>query len=133
MKPYFAKYLPVEGSKPATKAHGQEHKLFLCSRDIQVGDWLTNINGQEFHVDSELLKTFNKGLLPDDYKIVGEISPEAKWVKEGMEFDESELLARPGGASIRRELSHWRSNPLRNYFGVNCDIFVKCPYCGTFK
>lgn len=124
MKKYFAKWLPVEGEikegdkvrhngkiVTALKKEGegdtwktdgfptygsnlQKVKLFLCSRDIQVGDtyfW----EGNKYICDS----TIHLGALMaienvhplDRYKVIGEISPEATWVTEGMEFDENEV------------------------------------------
>jgi|SRR5581483_5516319 len=116
MKPYFAKYLPVEGEIKEgdlvanTASSGLEHrwiarwdiknyapttkkvKLFLCSRDIKVGDKV--LLGSHQSPDEA------KPLHPDDfergkhlgcYKVLGEISPEATWVKEGDEFEGSEV------------------------------------------
>ena len=52
----------------------------------------------------------------DVIKVIGEISPEAKWVKEGDEFDSSDLLFQ------------------EKYFEMgNPKIQIKCPCCGTFK
>lgn len=129
MKTYFAKYLPVEGEinigdkyftkqgklhslgiKPNSEMLNPEEslakaKLFLCSRDIQIGDkvklqlipnktkWL---DGKviEIPTDTVLIKLKNDFIIitnPDSwcFKVIGEISPEATWVKEGDEFDES--------------------------------------------
>lgn len=106
MKKYFTKYLPVEGEikngdKYVTedgilrdttyqtedgrggtidRTHDKKVKLFLCSRDIQVGDKvIDSIDGKEYEVKSGFLP-------PEMVKVIGEISPEAKWVKEGDEF-----------------------------------------------
>ena len=111
-KLYFAKYLPVgekvvpgdwmkihctgkvvqctgfDGPKPSYNndrcvTRPGDHtrvKLFLCSRDIQVGDKvIDSIDGKEYEVKSGFLP-------PEMVKAIGEISPEAKWVKEGDEF-----------------------------------------------
>lgn len=52
----------------------------------------------------------------DVIKVIGEISPEAKWVKEGDEFDSSDLLFQ------------------EKYFEMgNPKIQIKCPCCGSFK
>jgi hypothetical protein len=78
-------------------------KLFLCSRDIQVGDKIQCIGWRPY--DCEFVKEFPNGniqiKLPDGqlhttdykevYKVIGEISPDATWVKEGAEFDEKQL------------------------------------------
>lgn len=110
MKPYFAKYLPVEGEikkgdivqwgpfrGPVYAAGGKDIKklkLFLCSRNIQVGDkveWIPFNTSSDVHsaiVDDGNLYHINK-LNP--FKILGEISPDATWVKEGDEFEEDEI------------------------------------------
>jgi hypothetical protein len=66
----------------------QTVKLFLCSRDIQVGDKVRGLDGSE-----EIIMTEgDKQLLFDGniFKVIGEISPDATWVKEGDEFDEDD-------------------------------------------
>lgn len=155
MKPYFAKYLPVEGeirigkaidggiySRPnivdiivvedldkdygyAKNSNGGIYningirkltpvKLFLCSRDIQVGDKVLcpmpykNNKLEEFviverpenyHLDM-LVGKFSDGremkepayLNQMAFKVIGEISPDAIfYVKEGDEFDEDQI------------------------------------------
>lgn len=69
-------------------------KLFLCSRDIQVGDKVLDKNGKEWET-AELQKDFfdnkKQALESGLYKVIGEISPEATWVKEGDEFDEEDV------------------------------------------
>ena len=105
MKKYFTKYLPVEGkilgckrSECAGMCSAKEplksncdnsgpHKLFLCSLEIQVGDLIgSSKNGlftaTEHHVEK------HKGAY---FKIIGEVSPAAVWVTEGMEFDEEQV------------------------------------------
>lgn len=83
-------------------------KLFLCSRDIQVGDKTNNgiikevTKNEGTNPDEiKLLKygvffwyVFEQGGLgtnKNTFKIIGEISPDATWVKEGDEFDEDEI------------------------------------------
>ena len=106
MKKYFAKYLPVEGEikegdhfdSVNGELPGSLHtRLFLCSRDIQVGDMAKDLNQPltDFYVDEKNLELIKKG--NDDfyehmnlYKVIGEISSEATWVKEGDEFDKEE-------------------------------------------
>jgi len=118
MKPYFAKYLPVEGKgdenckwqwnnnikntgweditpsdMDAIIAHGlnpspefRKLKLFLCSRDIQVGDKPWSKRGHQ--LKDEIISDIEGKTLSEDgwYKVIGEISLEATWVKEGDEF-----------------------------------------------
>jgi len=166
MKKYFTKYLPVEGEIkegdywkhpkapntifPWTKAYArgpistglmQKVKLFLCSRDIQVGDKMTRLDGSKFKADKA----------PDGsahwnghaYKVIGEVSPDATWVKEGMEFDEEEIYRSYTERDYDPEAEEadyytyklkgtdpdpkckdsWHFNPIR----------IKCSCCGTFK
>jgi hypothetical protein len=118
MKLYFAKYLPVEGEikegdlyladgnlvckAKIPKKYNNPHvpyfdsykkvKLFLCSRDIQVGDkfFHNDFPNKEFEVESSL--HFTKLIKTSgSYKVIGEISPEATWVVEGDEFDEEHI------------------------------------------
>lgn len=114
-KPFFAKYIAVEGEikegdkyihpltgrlETAIHVHGskthpyQPIKLFLCSRDIQVGDKVINQLGEEFVIKDggDLVSA----KLNKCYKVIGEISPEATWVKEGDEFDEYRWIWEPG-------------------------------------
>lgn len=121
MKPYFAKYLPIEGEiKKGDKfrwiinseVQGEVHtcneegkrpekyqkvKLFLCSKDIQIGDTVhyTYDHNLKWVVDKVFSTTFISGSgehpINTIYKVIGEISPEAIWVKEGDEFDEDQI------------------------------------------
>ena len=111
MKPYFTKYLPVEveikEGEPfdtIVGIYGKKMKLFLCSRDIQVGDTFHSFSGM-----SELKWDGKFQLHPDDFKVIGEISNEATWVKEGDEFDESEIkiIQRP------KYKENWKSFPFK--------------------
>lgn len=116
MKKYFVKYLPVEGEindgdywirngivSNEIVAHGicdcKRVKLFLCSRDIQVGDecyhtkylnlgkWALKEGGIQDCVDWHGENVDESHL----FKVLGEISPEAIWVKEGDEFEEDDI------------------------------------------
>jgi hypothetical protein len=82
-------------------------KLVLCSRDIQAGDILKECNKDNkerivHHFEPVLLfgvyvyepwPSENEEWIQADqaFKVIGEISPEAIWVKEGDEFDEDEV------------------------------------------
>lgn len=120
MKKYFAKYLPVEGkikegepylnkgvlffadpvfdegnnpNNSNPRITNKKAVLFLCSREIQVGDEITWIGtggspqtpfGTKMKHDTPL----TSGIMHENWiKVIGEISPEATWVKEGDEFD----------------------------------------------
>lgn len=77
-------------------------KLFLCSRDTADGDTIRFFDNplvqistdKEYKYDRLVERMVVKNpLLPKYmYRVVGEISSEATWVKEGDEFDEKDLL-----------------------------------------
>lgn len=116
---YFAKYLPVEGEikegdktfykgsnvafpvilngyttiEYFNKGDHKKVKFFLCSRDIQVGDNVVIDGGAFLNIEQDDI-AFAKS--NNGYRIIGEISPEATWVKEGDKFSEAEVhLYRP--------------------------------------
>lgn len=103
---YFTKYLPVEGEikegdyylnngTPTKRTEGTEDKsylnqqkvkLFLCSRDIQVGDTV------HYPLNNYIpVQWLGGNLTGHEFKVIGEISPNAIWVKEGDEFDEDQI------------------------------------------
>lgn len=154
MKSYFAKYLPVSGgirkgdmfidpseydtvheaAMDIPKNSSMKAKLFLCSRDIRVGDNFYH-NGTLEDMEAT---TVNNGFvyngkairfpIQECFQVIGEISPEAVWVTEGREFGEDELIAIPGGASVRKPLKAWKAE----WFGKNTIIEIKCSQCKTF-
>jgi hypothetical protein len=164
MKTYFAKYLPVEGEIKDMMIHPKNHlepmsvkglpappiayskngwipvKLFLCSRDIQVGDKIFCPDGnnptKEWNViasvgDATASNQVSIHLVPRGaYKVIGEISPDATWVKEGDEFDKSELGMKIfyiyGKCGSGSHLG-WLDNP-QSLIGTN--IFVNNPSDG---
>jgi len=192
MKPYFTKYLPVEGEiKEGDYAYDdsilstsdkkivkilkvdrriKDHrsaqsetgtysnaglaklklvKLFLCSRDIRVGDIVrrstlpiieykvTELYDEEtVFIESakDILRTFGdpKSL----FKVIGEISPESLgWVKEGMEFDEGEVKKEK--VSKRSHVEQYFDTELQEegerWVYDNYDtIKIMCPTCKTF-
>lgn len=126
MSKYFAKYLPVEEEGGIEdlyifKVDGrwgepcyfddllgggiQEVKLvklFLCNRDIQVGDTIQfSVDTKPtIAVENENQAPKNEGFVMLDFaiqegafKVVGEISHEATWIKEGDEFEEEDVEA----------------------------------------
>lgn len=172
MKEYFTQYVSVageikEGSMMKTmgevmqpfkegmnKNAYQLYNLFLCSRDIQIGDKFNSANGTDFissRIDSE--RVYSIGGLHSEleevphnkihcYKVIGEVSSRAVWVTEGMEFDTSpgmytgEWQAIPiykgdqqvtllGSSRQRRALLS--QIPVEKYI-----ILFKCPNCKTF-
>lgn len=68
-------------------------KLFLCTRNIQVGDELTSIKGSlKGRVEDEvqLRDIHENGIW---FKVIGEISPDAlSYVKEGDEVNKKDLI-----------------------------------------
>ena len=117
---------PQYKTEKAWWSSAQKVKLFLCSRDIQVGDeimWIGNgdgVNEKSYGTKSVVQEgTTDLGFHPNWVKVIGEVSPEATWVKEGMEFDEEDLLANGVGVNY--------NNQHGNY------IFqIKCPNCLKF-
>lgn len=92
-------------------------KLFLCSRDIQVGDKVRHtVSGEEVlwtDMDTEFRS------VEMYFKVIGEISPDAlSYVKEGDEFDEKDVKLVVFGTN---------AGPISSYYEI------KCPCCGDFK
>jgi len=142
-KLYFAKYRPVEGEikegetgisiNNATYTHfnhlgknyGKPARLFLCSRDIKPEDYLKEGNVHIYHDSSE-----------PPFKVIGEISPEATWIKENMEFDERDLAFNSDESEERLPVGKGKvflmgfdwAKPEADYKGF---IYIKCP-CGHF-
>src|ERR1044072_816929 len=120
MKKYFAKYLPVEGEPkkgdwvnsngyingefktiqldrdlyPEEIGKFKKVKLFLCSRDVQVGVKAYNIKNVEFgerevttfqnSQDKSTVGWSNVGVdINELFKPIGQVSSGAKWVKDG--------------------------------------------------
>lgn len=133
-------------------------KLFLCSKDVKIGDRVYANNGaayknyelEEFILISkaendEWIGTY---VYPDDeiqikgkeklgwssiynpFKILGEISSESKWVTEGMEFDESEVKP-----EYIEKINNFETD--MDWTEAEYDIHIlhykiKCPTCKTF-
>jgi hypothetical protein len=69
-------------------------KLFICSRDIQVGDKVQTKNpdnGEEVYCIINTEEELEEWIEDKAFKVIGEVSPEATWVKEGMEFEEDNV------------------------------------------
>lgn len=140
---YFTKYLPVEGEiKKGDKfkcakgendrilvnegivpikdtIHYQKVKLFLCSRDIQVGDEFFDNKGNKYVYQTE---DFEESYFESDlaYKVIGEVSPDATWVKEGMEFNDDQIM---------KDYPRRDRNIILSYDVIG----IKCSCCGAFK
>lgn len=96
-------------------------QLFLCSRDIQVGNnikggkgmnmdlYVNLVNGKmTYHVIEQQGPSkghyspiaYSPESFPEALKVIGPISPEATWVTEGMEFDKSDVKGYPKGTEL---------------------------------
>lgn len=161
---YFTKYIPVEGERIIKKSNSilsrlytldpiiqsmekSSFKLFLCSRDIQVGDKVRSFNYPDNEAEVENLRVSKKSVGLEDhseiyhlvdlkykegdiqtsaisqfFKVIGEVSPEAIWIKEGMEFD-----------GIEVSLTQNQYIPI-GWHGDNNPktVYIKCPQCNTF-
>jgi hypothetical protein len=155
MKKYFAKFLPIEGeikegdtfieNEPDgtqsimfydpkyDHSRHKPYKLFLCSRDIQVGDEMTSTLGPiKGKVEHELQR--EEAIKGNHwYKLVGEISPEATWVVENQEFEENEtqkvyqILDGLWTNISEEHYETYKGKQLKRNF-----VKIKCPICKTF-
>lgn len=117
-------------------------KLFLCSRDIQVGDKVKTegIEDRELkYIDKTGTLFFTNG---DDceptvcFKVIGEISPEATWIKEGDEFDGYEIWNRNidtlGDFYVKIQPHMWDKPRLKEKGWEKDVIRLECPTCKKF-
>lgn len=114
-------------------------KLFLCSRDIQGGDRVADEKGQNYYVDYGNISVIGSKI--QGYKVIGEISPDAIWVKEGDEFDENEIqfitlsytmFSRDEPERISCTEKEWLSTKIEDYCTISKAIEIKCPTCKQF-
>jgi hypothetical protein len=112
-----------------------EVKLFLCSRDIQIGDKYFRHGSDEEYTSTPLGESSrgSHGLWSmGTYKVIGEISSEATWVKEGDEFDEYRWIYYPGEDMETEYITQEQKDSLgkaKNQY-IN-EIALKGP-CGHF-
>lgn len=115
-KPYFAKFMPTSGeieegdfgfapdgkvtyfNKARAKHFGPEctkAKLVICTRNVKEDDEVSDSRGNKKTIRTQ--KELNKFLVlinsGELVKVIGEPSPEAKWITEGQEFDKDDLMA----------------------------------------
>lgn len=127
----------VSDGKTAKNDWNKKVKLFLCSRDIQAGDTFFDNVGRKWENAEECYakvareaneKNFEYG--KGSYKIIGEISPNAIWVKEGDEFDEEEINKMADlSSTFHDNFEPWIEG--RENLGYKCVVFIKGP-CGHF-
>jgi len=160
---YFAKHLPVEGEvKFANSVSCPAFNLSLCSRDIQIGDEVWE-EGIDSPIGEEVLKIAHDGIygnvaiyrLEDGsqtsdfctnlFKVIGEISKAARWVKEGDEFDEDQiqrdiLTKWYAGEDDYTEYCHYHPKGNEKFVCASDEEFICehpikiiCPCCGDFK
>ena len=113
-------------------------KLFLCSRDIQVDDIYFWENGPI--KDQPLYSSGEQLMDGSEYKVIGEVSTDAVWVTEGMEFEKTDLLPVAytyeewfelfdSNARFESHASINRYNQVPNGWKY---YKIKCPTCKTF-
>lgn len=107
-----------------------KYKLFLCSRDIQVDDKvMCNYVGgkeREWTVVAKADKSrsnihIKAALQLKAYKVIGEISSDATWVKEGDEFEEEQQI----------KISKRYYTSITDKTGY-VEVEINCPTCNTF-
>jgi hypothetical protein len=81
--------VPSNTTEFCNKKYVKEVSLHLCTQDLKPGDQVTQ-DGVVFKTWTERHEE-HKSTFITFFKVIGEISPEAVWVKEGDELDEKEL------------------------------------------
>lgn len=112
----------IWGNQPYAKEDAvTKVKLFLCSRDIQVGDGIKLeplVSEPDYPINTEEEAAHWRNV-KEAFKVIGEISPKAVWVKQGDEFEEDE---------VRPSARHY-SSKTRTYRDV---FYILCPTCKTY-
>ena len=102
--------------------------LFLCSRDIKHGDKYHDYAGAPVFTHDEDDPMLDK----DCFKIIGEISPNATWVKEGDEFDEEDIFM----TYVDDAGTVWKNTEVGALTGYTGEFtprcMLKCSTCKTF-
>lgn len=105
-------------------------KLFLCSRDIQEGDRV-RVEWNDGKTTEEIVAKFNYWIEGEPvYKVIGEVSPNAIWVKEGMEFEEDQVQVHVDEYNIFTLKGWFTYHLYKNH--VPSFLQFKCFTCGTF-
>lgn len=124
----------------------QKQKLVLCSRDIQVGDsvftddpfWPQNITFTYEQVNKEM----NEPDKSRTFKVIGEVSPNAIWVKEGMEFSDEDVRRKVLSFDHYEYMYESYTYPIdckidlcmkdKAHPDIDAGVIFKCPTCSTF-
>lgn len=157
---YFTKWLPVEGviekgdttikdgirfyhhdiSQSGLEEGHQKIKLFLCTRDIQVGDKVRTFQNPtaEWTLGEINQYMYISGAVYSLFKVIGEISKDAIWVKEDMEFEEGDINRQfydDSGSSESEWLDYNRLHTEEDWLETPDNwkrIQIKCPTCQKF-
>lgn len=122
---YFAKYL----------SEGESRTLFICSRDIKIGDMVYPPIEEGYDPNVPMLCISENMKPPEDtpivrlfwaiegkwYKKIGRVSRYATWVKEYDEFDHKDI-------ALNGIWQNWNSETPLNEKGI---VFIKGK-CGRF-
>lgn len=118
----------------------QKVALLLCSYDIKEGDMVSSLltDRTYFTKASKEHVSSNKNVDNNNryFKVVGEVSPKASWVKDGDKIDVNELDSFDGKIIYYclplepdKELSH-RSSKQNNIWRF---VKIRCRCCGMFR
>lgn len=167
MKKYFAKYLPIEdGFKRVVKNeqgipvdYEQEVKLFLCSREVKIGQECY-VDGHQ-HEGKKILES-EKAIIENSpstndyfsyftdgtatvstnvFRAICPISELAEWIKENDEFDDEEVKTHiyfrkfPDSVvwvETIPEFESWLKDIGKDHVKYRYYIKIICPTCKTF-
>lgn len=91
MKHYFVRKLRVEDTLHSEEESEAVDKLFLCTEEeIRVGDIVKERTVNGLWIDWEI-HTLNDIDLFNQLKVVGEITPDALWLKDGDVISEEDV------------------------------------------
>ncbi len=130
------------------KDNPQKVKLFLCSRDIQLGDKYFKEGDEFLHTEEtkelvSYMSIFNTNQgekqVPSHslhsmpiYKVMGEISPEANWVMEGDEFEENQIKHWCNNNDVGLTVFCSQCNPVHEWYDCKKHIIKILGPCKHF-
>lgn len=155
-----AEKFDLEGIINCNSVGDKKYKLFLCSRDIQVSDEVRLQNKPEFTFYGEVLELLDDivkiriGIAghrfhkkDEIFKVIGEISSGASWVKKGDQFEESDINKQLYDDSGSSDVEWFDVKEWVTYPGASEEeageiwletknehkrIQIKCPTCKNF-